>query len=961
MREEACVIPVLDNDEAVSFNCAKKFAQLNKVMVTFYGGEADRNYRKQRLHRRYDRWIGKTLNRHMEAIMNLTDEANALESKITKNYGRLYGGMFASERSRFNNSNMAAERENTEIISALDEERSEILTYISEINEKIEQAAIDKLADEVLAQIKETSEKLEADRIAEIPRIREMTQQKMTQLEIDSQQQSEKLISEFTVLKAQLSSELALLSDPNHSIDELESSCRQSLQKLRTTDYSIGKEILTSHVQMLNDQHTRISLTIQEMAKIDSEGKTAFKTLSNDYESIVKLTDKEMSLLLMQKESTFAPFSKELGEKSSERDSVMHWCDQDLQKKKQMLDEPLLRFESDLREWLVNSQREEQELRTMLGERARVMETQLEAVESRINANETANTIAFSDLEAEQRKQQEANVSSAKSISDAHLADRESQVQIYEKEIQDVKDKFGMESTAVQESIDGARAELESLSKIESDVIVESSEGVLSFDKATEEEISKLKLRNEQELEDLQQEFEMLLQDQKVSAEKQLFAKREQFVKEKSGLTDRQTEMLGATLENMMEKGTLSDEYCLGLLLSKYETQYAEAIHELEGTEINTSEEREVFVSLGETLEELNATRMDLPKKIEGEKDEIERSWIEEETSENQRHKTQNVTVVSGRGRQQVLQMTRSSIETVRSEYRNECLALKKELDKVASFVLEKPVDDSEQHEAEVCLMQEELKKLKEEFGQLHFIAADYENELRDIFDENRKVESNFREQQSLDASEIEAITRPFLTEMKKLTDELNVVRETSEMALAKKEELFRFQIQHLRRAHFEILRALDEEFEEVKMILGDECGSFQSSVSREYARGENRMNDFERRFGSIRERQKLEWEGVLGYYDERIAVLQHKIEFFKTGIEKGPARVEEADVIERLEVKLRAVMLQLGNMLSDASEYKVMLEDQQKRYKKFFQRPVVIASPMRGLIVNLEMSVLFA
>jgi hypothetical protein len=202
--------------------------------------------------------------------------------------------------------------------------------------------------------------------------------------------------------------------------------------------------------------------------------------------------------------------------------------------------------------------------------------------------------------------------------------------------------------------------------------------------------------------------------------------------------------------------------------------------------------------------------------------------------------------------------------------------------------------------------------------------------------------------------SNIGKLPAGFRRELAKLTEFLADFENSRNLRFGEAAEEHSRAIKGLKQCHAKGVNWLDREIRNEQAALVQFRGKFGCEVSRQAARNEMKLVDLEKQLLGDMMAQKV----IVEFYHEREAVLKGKADKFERLWEEKPPRECDAEMIQKLQMRLRTVNIQLETAFTGWKGYKALLVEQDQICNRRFGATQIVGTLSAQTPHELEMFV---
>lgn len=929
------------NPEALKFNVCKKLAQLNRVILLFKGQEADRIWKCKCLYDIYDPKIKQTLMEYSEDMQKINEEVSVMGKEIMDKIETDYRAKHAKFREDFQVfvNNLAEENQKKIDDVIVDVTSSKTLfetlkqglvkrsaTFEQEI-EELKQQLKDKLRDSK-EKMKKEIETVDNETNTRLAQLKSQFDEKQKHMKQEYEQELARIRKEATDNDDTASRQLKFIDDVKARMKSLKNEMKRLKSELKGSKTETHKflterkDFVASFCKdMKEDIETNKGIKHEfedKMQKAFKEWKEEEQTLKEESKAKQMESDKEFEKMNVERMKMLDEMKAELEKIRKDFEFGQEQTGVSLTVLKEDYAKQIAELEKNLESARVSAQKKLEEIKKKVESRVKACQEkeELERQKNKIRKEEFEKLI--SELEASLQKQTE---------------DIKAQFKI---ELDALDAKMGEMAGASEKTQEKKLAELDLLKRQKDELIAKHKSELASLDEECENDVKSLREKHEKELKAFNESQNANLDEEKRKVTKEIEEKKTEQETQKKNLIQKLSDLHEKTISEIENQGYSKEEY--QDMEKEFEAESKRLTKILDGTNAPAADQDQ-FREMNQEIDSLENELQILKQKIDESRNALIQNYNDKIDEENKRHDAATKPTHSGRGRKQVLQSITQQIEAVKSELAEEIKSFEE---------TKRKLDDI--HNSRMSDIQSEKQKLDDqsEIDSLKSQLANWQNELAKA-DESRKIEVSQQEARNSELSahyqqqihdlelQIKSIEEAFLKQKEQIDED----RTTS---LANIDDLYNTEMRTFKETISTMLKnheiqknnaiAQQKAIKQSQLDMDDE---FAKELNREFARGENRVTDLERSQNEEARKRDEEWNGMLGFYTERIGVLTAQLEKAKHLLDNCPPRQCDLDTIAKLENTLRIVKTQLGNSLTDLKQYRSMLVEQERKYNKAF------------------------
>lgn len=918
---------------ALKFNVSKKLSQLNKVISIFSYQISDRKYQIDQLNKKYNPEIKKVLDKCWEARKECAESIEKEIPQIVDKIKGEYEDKGDQLLKEYHSFIRKIEISTTGCIEKNQKEKETLMNLMKHLttSNASKNEAFLKTITEAEAQMKEKIKTMRTNFRAEKETITQDLKNRSSQLTEGSLQRIAKIKSEaqleIDTLKSQMNFNTKLdlnllrsysskISDLKHLISDL---------RKKVTDLQLKDEIIIdSNRHKFSDLVKEIIVIKNEM---DHENGKIDQMISTD--DIIELES--------QKQEQNSRLNREIDTIRNAFDEMKSKFKEELDNKRKKLKLNKNSLNSQFVEIEKQNQSEIDALIKQVSDKEKLLMQKNNAFEKKIK-------IAKKEIKKDEKQ--------TKSEFAALLEKYEKEMQLIQGELEKQRLSLIEENKNIQDQVQKeiddkisggnseiikSKQELDSLENEKCDIFDRNNKSLLEYDSETNEKVMSLQQEyaNNSTQNDLESDLIEFQNEEtkKIEAIKQVHQEQAQLAKE-----NRNNEV-DQSLKTQIEETNWSNE--VEDLISKFKSEYEERQKELNSIQPPKLDNSNAYSE----LEQLKQDKQSHFNKATKERGEIETKWERIINEENERHNNTIKKSTSGRGREQVRQSIQQQIEDTKNAAEAERKRIQGELESIiASFKLKLAELNELKKEAED---QTEVNKLKQKLEQdshtkeiesaLNKKTENLNNKLNDI----ERAKSEISKKIELKKQEMDSSNEQFESDKAELLSELQHTKEKYQREVDTVHNESENNLHTIANDHIKEFQRLQMEIDQMRKNIEDSLVNQEKqreeTSRRLNAKIENYVHDQKKRY----EETKTNWQGMIDYFNERIAVLKKNLEDSMNSFENRPSRECDIARINELESTFTIVKMQLSNNLKDMAQYKTMLIEQEKSLNaKFGKNP---------------------
>ena len=932
------------NPEALKFNVCKKLAQLNRVIVLFKGQEADRIWKCKCLYDIYDPKIKQALIEYSEDMQKINEEVSVVGKEIIEKIETDYTAKHAKFQEDFQAMvNTLAEENQKKIDDVIVEVTSsktlfETLkqglvkrsTAFEQEIEELKQQLKDKLRDSK-EKMKKEIETVDNETNTRLTQLKSQFDEKQKQMKEDYEKELARIRKEATDNDDTAAQQLKFIDDVKARIKSLKNEMKRLKSELKgskTENYKFlteRKDFVASFCKDMKEEiatNEGIKQDFEEkMQKALKEWKEQEQTLKEECKAKQIENDKQFEKMNVERMKMLDEMKAELDKIRKDFEFGQEQNGVSLTTLKEDYAKEITELEKNLESARVSAQKKLEEIKKKVESRVKACQEkeELERQNNKIRKEEFEKSIC--ELESSLQKQ----------IEDMKVQ--------FKTELGELDAKIG-EMTGASEKTQAKKvAELDLLKHQKDEVIAKHKSELALLDEECENDVKSLREKHEKELKTFNESQNANLDEEKRKAAKEIEAKKTEHEAQKENLVQKLSDLHEKTISEIENQGYSKEEY--QDMEKRFEAESKRLTKILDGINAPAADQDQ-FREMNQEIDSLENELQTLKQKIDESRSALIQNYNDKIDDENKRHDAATKPTHSGRGRKQVLQSITQQIEAVKSELAEEIKSLE-----------ETKHNLDETHNSRMFDIQSEKETLNDqtEIDSLKSQLANWQNELAktDNIEESRKIEISQQEARNSELSahyqqqihelelQIKSIEEDFLKQKEQIDEDRASSLANIDDLYNTETRTFKETIAKMTKNHEIQKNSTIAQQKAIKQSQLDMDEEFAKELNREFARGENRVTDLERSQNEEARKRDEEWNGMLGFYTERIGVLTAQLEKAKHLLDNCPPRQCDLDTIAKLENTLRIVKTQLGNSLTDLKQYRSMLVEQERKYNKAF------------------------
>ena len=919
------------NPEAIRFNIDKKLAQLNKVIFLFQCDEEERNLQKKYLYEIYDPKIRKIIEDHNKKMVEINAKMKTNRKKDIEKISN-----------RYNEKYHAKKKELTDTINTVNQKHS---TQIDEHDELV------KFAQKTIIDInKKLDEEIKLFKIRQ-----SRTLEKLKKFQNDSKIKFKEDFEEHTKNSKERLKQL----QENHKkkIDKMKSKhqenikqCKQDFRnnkfkvtlKFNKNDFQDSlnqnkidvQKILDENKKKLKNNSLLISKEVNNLLMFRDEIQKKYANhKKNIQESMTKLTIEPIRKDLFNSQRRFKQDQENLSnllaqskEKNQEKfDKNKQKLDQEKKNLSKLIEDLKNKIQNEIKTEKENINKIEKKRESEIDNKKKNVNEKIENLKRDVELllnnkiKERKNHVDQLEVMKKQNSREKSEL----------LYKHSQSISSLRKSIKENQDKLKTESDKLYKSINELNSSKENINN--------ARKQLLSDDNIQQEkEINELKQSLKNEIETIMQQEEQKLKDVQfknndiISKNKEILnIKKNDFIKKLDNNSQKSLENLKILLHKTQKE---KDEK----ILSEYQKKEKDLEMKLNIIQTTNQDAQEKFKKLSDIYDKLQEERNNLKDRIKKEKDElINLTFKKQIENENKRHLNVLSSLTrpnSGRNRQQTLQSLKHQINVAIENKYSQIKSLNDErmnlesqyktiissFEKDKKYFIKQSKDNEQNLRSNFNILQtegdkkilsktkffdEEIAKLKAiiEKMQIHYIRAkeEYYDKTTIIIDKFNHEEADLKE----NLQKITIQNRSKLSNTIKAHNELMVNMNTSHV----------IQTGDVRSR----IRIISDRVRNDKIQLEDQRKRLNSTNL-------DKISQFEKGARFSIQKMKDDNEGLNGYLDERIEVLEKQ--------NQSPLKLSDdpSKVIEILKQKLAHSNNRLASSINDLKRYKSMSKIEQ-------------------------------
>ena len=485
-----------------------------------------------------------------------------------------------------------------------------------------------------------------------------------------------------------------------------------------------------------------------------------------------------------------------------------------------------------------------------------------------------------------------------------------------------------------------ARNELELAKKRKEEAAKNKEQRLLKY----QEETNKLEKTNTAFNENMRNELQNKLNnefhDKQVDADGRINNTLDQNKKSKEEKIDELKKKYDETMNQMREKGFDHSQY--DEELKNFKTEYDQQQEKLNSIHPPTNKN---FALLDEKITKITNDIGLTLKANQKEREDLIDHYNNEIDNENERYRRTLSRNSSGRNREQVKQSLTNSIEQTKKEKQEEQERLMKILQQLNQQFLNDMVKCDEGKIA--ADNKENINKLENE------LAAEMQKKQMQISEANKQKEnevnkSKFRYESlkcTIESRKAEA-NQELMDENTKFQELLNKVNGELESLVNKNKEIEATATRNHNNTMEQENASFKYHSEQVKAqiqvdrdALDQKAKDSKSVIKQKMELDEKELNKYKKNRENMNKQMISDWNALNEFYDEKISVLEKKLQDVIDNYNSRPGRQCDIDEIEKLTVKLQIITAELKRNAKDLVEYRKLMVVREKEYNKKFGR----------------------
>lgn len=943
------------NNEAIVFNVGKKFAQLNKVIVIFQGEEEDRLFLRQQLYNRYDPRICDVMNKYGNKITDINQKVQKIKDDSNQKFKKFYTLKYENKKTDFKESIAhIASKANSQIEKQNDSIQS-ISTIIQNINEELE-TKFNKNA--ILQQSVELTNRLKQKKIdskknfqSKLDDLNQKTEKKLSDYKNESKQ---KLINLRESYKQKI---VEFTKESSKEIQQLENKYFTFLKtsKIKIQNYSEKlinqsksciSQFNAEHKIMFQEKKEKIYLLIKEINKSKEENDHAYekhrKEVKKIFQNAVTQSKKEKSEFDAKKQSTNEEFS-------------IHKKDLDDLIKKNKSEFEVIKGKVELKN---------QDLQAVLKEISKQLTLELEEKQDEIdrsqkqvdlNLNQTMNNVekqkhTFQNQQNQLKNQLEINQSSNQQIKNEKqnqfLSEKVALLDIQKRTIQKINDQISQKNLERESYQKEYQKEINNLAKSKNELVVLLNKRVeenlfihkQTFDnQKSQYQIELTKVRAEEE-----NNFKTFTIEQNNLIEaktREIHESKEQFV------TNLQS-TIKHTIESIEKDKINQNNNSINHFVSTNQQIENELLSNLQQF---SDESGNGQIQIQKMDEEIQKLQENLTSKIDSTKNEKEQLINQSKQSidnENKRH----FSVLTG--------LKRSSTVNGRNTRQQFLNGLKNKINKTIETresMIDQLTDEKANLEQEMiniktqfnCQTIEIIEQSNQEEEKLKYEIDQFEENSIDLIENKQMEKAKFVTKKQ---KEIEKLRLYYIDQKDEMYTKNSMILNTFNDHLVQLKERY-YRSTNLKNSqfssesnnnitmystmacdHFQTEKVIQAQIQNLRESNKREKLMLDDKLMRKASHNYEKLKQMQSNYAYQLQKLRNDTEGMNGFLDERIEVLETKLAGLQKGYKERKPRLEEARIIDQLQKRLTQVTATLSIAKGDLKRCQSIANEQERR-----------------------------
>lgn len=926
---------------AQKFNVSKKIAQLTRVSFLFGSQLEERKYQKAYLNEIYNQKISEVLSDYTAKATKIIEEGKPEQSIIESDYKNRYQKLYdqlLEDIKQYQQQNADKVNEQCDSVSTfineIIQEFPKIIDIISENVNNFNNFSIQNKEN-----LKTKCEEMKKLHKIEIENHEKESQQRLQQCTKDARTKIEALRAEHEKTIQSINSERNIKQRNDEQLAQLQ------VKKDRLT--SLSKVIYPAF-----EEAHKLSRSYDAFSKANKDVVFKYKALAEiipKNEEVEKFKE-EIEKQNIQNKDVEKKYNDEIAATKASNEFKLNKLKKDIEAQIKQIED---QYQSDSSQYSAANSAYVAEL----NELTQKMKEEMSALKDCIASKEECCKQIESQLEQDIASEKK-NAKTAKNNKNKKLAktkttnqkDYENAQQEYSSNEKELKDKLDSERHIFKQEVDkmakggseALHAKQKELSQLnlEKAAAEEAAKSKISNAKVVAEEKIKAQLESFRSLEsitqeDLNNEFEKA----KIITEDKINDLINNCRSKEKEYAQQMEHNIETELSKIKEAGYDLSEY--EALLKEYTEQFQELKNKLD--DILPPSSTGKFDTLEKEISTLELEKTNIIEQAANSKSQMAKEFNISIDKENTRHKSTITSKASGRNKEQFLQSLQMQI----TDCKKQCEKESDELKKILNTDFENHQKDLHQLELlrSKAEMANEIRDLKQILSntinqqaetlenlqgsanlqiermnqKISDLQKDYEEKIRKFNKEQANLQSDFQlelpqYQKELDNAKIEGESE-YETESK--NGQLKLERERTNQ---------------LQRTS-EIKRRTDSVRQSIQNSNDAARRSLASSQSRRRDRVDSASDEYQKKL----EKMRVDWKGMLAFYDESISVLQKKIEELASNYDSRESRQCDIERITELSADLKQKTYFLKVLLQDFASYKKLIIQQEKEYNRHF------------------------
>ncbi|OHT09370.1 hypothetical protein TRFO_21772 [Tritrichomonas foetus] len=931
------------NPDAIRFNINKKLAQLNKVIFLFIAGAEERNFKKKKLLEIYDPKILETLDTFHQKMTEINEKVYNINKSNREKFTKLYTNKYETKKAELlqsvsiisENHNKQIEKQN-ETVSAFLEKIKELSTFLSNETSKFEKEKSQTI--EYLKKYKkESSIKLKND----IYELNESNNSKINQLKEESQ-------NKLHQMKKKHRKNLAKIKE-SYAKNPFAVSINYNNKKFQKVIHHKENidDLIKENKIMLKNKKDEINDEIQNILLFKEESNKKLKMYKNEVRDRIKsLSVQPLKDELINLRNKFIENENNLEKQSND---VVHSNQISFEKRKAEIQEIINN--------LKNSQNKlEKELNNHFKYQKEIFDKEQQEKNEKIEKIESSLKVKINQNRENERKMaKELEINKRTHTDLIEALKKKNILEINETRMKNVQSISNMKNV-IKESLakneidkNNLKIRLNELNQKKSQIIEEgNNKNDLIHHQKEFESLNTHQLSEKIQIKEEEEEIlkmKGLEENEKLENHKKyLLEQKNIFINKIKNSSNQSLAQLEETQKGKNQKEM--DSYTLNF--KNKETELLTIL-----SSINTTNEscQQKFQELTKELENLQNHKSEKNTNNKIEKEELQNNMKKAVDEENKRHLASLSALKqnnSGRNRQQTIMSLKQRINsTIESRHINTKKLNEEKLNLEVSFRNIKKNFYKNREE----LIQKMQNQEDELTNDINHIQSNYLNRVSLI---NNEIEN---ERIRLD-KESEKLCFFYLNSKEKLFEKnisLISIFENEEKSLkeqlekqhylnrskfseeTKNHDDFMF---NMHNSHILLTKDLKERIKILSERVKSDRINFDDQRKRLISSNIDTIAQYEKGSKYSLSRIIDDNEGMNGFLDERIEVLESELYSLKMRMDPSKPREYDQRLIENLQKKLTKVSTVLSCSIADLKKYKTLFIDQENRVNKMLGSP---------------------